>query len=324
MGRVRALETRLLTRSDFNRLMEAESLEEAVRLLADTDYSQEVSELAGPQDYEEVLHKKLLHLMELLEEISPEKDVVHAFLIRFDFFNLKALLREKYSGRSTEEILVDLGTVPAERLRKGVFDQEWKDVPKEIQQAVEIVERAMEQRADPVLIDVLLDQQRSLILEEIALRHGVPFICEYLKRRMDLSNIDAFIRWRWEEEEQDAFSSFFTQGGTLDKGFFKALYEEPLDTLYQKFEITPYARIVEEGVAYLRDRGSFTYLERLCTDHLMTFLKRARTTSFGVEPLIAYVLMKDFEISALRIVLVGKANEIPYEKLRERLPVEYI
>ena len=87
---------------------------------------------------------------------------------------------------------------------------------------------------------------------------------------------------------------------------------------------TPYASVVEEGISYLSSHNSFTFLEKLCVDHKMTYLKKARTTPFGVEPLISYFLIKDFEMSALRTVLVGKANAIPYEQIKERLPGEYI
>jgi V/A-type H+-transporting ATPase subunit C len=263
--------------------------------------------------------------LDLLEEVSPDKIVVHAFRLPFDFFNLKFLLKEKYSGKAADGRLEGKGTVDPDALRKGVFEEEWEEVPEDFQNAAEKVKLAMELEKDPVLIDVIVDQHRALRMEEIALENCVPFVCEYLKRTVDLVNIDAFLRWRWEKEEELAdFERFIIKGGVLDGPFFKELYEEPLDTLHQRFGATPYAPIVEEGISYLSRHNSFTYLEKLCTDHKMAFLKKARNTPFGVEPLISYFLMKDFEMSALRTVLVGKANAIPYEQIKERLPGEYI
>jgi len=43
-----------------------------------------------------------------------------------------------------------------------------------------------------------------------------------------------------------------------------------------------------------------------------------------VEPLTAYVLLKEFEIRSVRAVLVGKLNGLPKKKIKERLPGAYL
>jgi V/A-type H+-transporting ATPase subunit C len=56
----------------------------------------------------------------------------------------------------------------------------------------------------------------------------------------------------------------------------------------------------------------------------MKLLRKSRETSFGVEPLAVYLLLKEFEIRAVRATLVGKLNDLPKEKIKERLPSEYV
>lgn len=54
-----------------------------------------------------------------------------------------------------------------------------------------------------------------------------------------------------------------------------------------------------------------------------TFIRRlnsdSRFISFGPEPIFAYLVAKEKEISVVRLILVGKLNNIPATKLRERL-----
>ena len=53
------------------------------------------------------------------------------------------------------------------------------------------------------------------------------------------------------------------------------------------------------------------YLSRLNSD--------SRFIPFGPEPIFAYLVAKEKEISMIRLILVGKLNKISSAKLRERL-----
>ena len=47
-------------------------------------------------------------------------------------------------------------------------------------------------------------------------------------------------------------------------------------------------------------------------------------TAFGISPLIAYILARETEIKAVRIILSGKHNNLPQETIRERLREMYV
>jgi V/A-type H+-transporting ATPase subunit C len=81
---------------------------------------------------------------------------------------------------------------------------------------------------------------------------------------------------------------------------------------------------VSEGISQLKAQKSFAALERSVDDLLIQLLKQSREASFGVEPVVAYLLLKEYEIQAVRAVMVGKLNQLPKEKIKERLPSEYI
>ena len=58
IGRIRALEPKLLTFDRLERMADAKTAEAALRILAETEYGSKVSELASPYDYELMLARE--------------------------------------------------------------------------------------------------------------------------------------------------------------------------------------------------------------------------------------------------------------------------
>ena len=65
-------------------------------------------------------------------------------------------------------------------------------------------------------------------------------------------------------------------------------------------------------------------LEKLVDNFIMNMMKNAKIIPFGVEPLIAYIYAKETEIKIIRIIMVGKLNNISAEVVRERLRDSYV
>ncbi len=55
---VRVLEKKLLTKNKLDRMIDAETPEEVLKLLGDTEYSQNMSDIQNAQDYEVILKRE--------------------------------------------------------------------------------------------------------------------------------------------------------------------------------------------------------------------------------------------------------------------------
>ncbi len=64
--------------------------------------------------------------------------------------------------------------------------------------------------------------------------------------------------------------------------------------------------------------------ERWCDDQVMEQIRPAKTKPFGPEPLAGYLLARETEIQAVRILLSVKHNRLPADILRERLREMYV
>jgi V/A-type H+-transporting ATPase subunit C len=315
VGRIRALENRLLTRSDFARLLDAGDIDQTLRSLSEMGYP--VPE--GAATYEPVLTAENGAALQLLERLSEDGELIELFRRRYDFHNLKVLLKAKHSGQDLAEAIMDLGSVPSGDLSEAVRAGEPDRLPEPLAQAMRAAEERYAESQRPGDLGVQY-ADLSRVLKGMNNR----FLNSWLAWEVDLLNIRSFLRFKWLEEDMKTFPDIILPGGSLGWDFFRVIREEPLDSLAQVFGRTPYGRVVADGIAQLKARKSFAPLERGCDDLMMELLKTSRQTSFGVEPVVAYVLLKELEIRSVRAVLVGKLNGLPREKIKERLPGAYI
>ena len=340
VGRIRALETKLLGRERFDQMVEAEEAEEVLRALADTDYGPLLSEMKSPDEFEVALDKELKGVLILISHLSLDLELTDLFRLRYDFHNLKVLLKQRYLAASPVDsklspdslpsgerdtvrgYLIEAGLTEPEKLRKIIGGEDYTELPDELRIAVEKAEKRFEQTVDPRMIDILLDKEMYSLFQQRSRRN--PFLKEYFQISADLINIRIFLRARALRKERDFFEDVFLEGGRLEKSSFLKVYDEPIDSLASVLSPTAYGQLVLEGIKYWKENGSWSELERLSDNHVLNFLRRAKHIVFGLEPLIGYLAAKENEIKMLRMIMVGKLNNLQRELVRRNLRDTYV
>ena len=103
-----------------------------------------------------------------------------------------------------------------------------------------------------------------------------------------------------------------------------SLQNEQIDNLATKLSSTKYGKILKEGIEAYAKSGSISYLEKLMDNELMDYVKKGKYVTFGIEPLFSYLVAKETEIRDVRIIMVGKLNQIAPAVIRERLRDIYV
>ena len=101
------------------------------------------------------------------------------------------------------------------------------------------------------------------------------------------------------------------------------LHDAP-ENISNKLAFTNYGEMIKLGIEDFTKSGSVNELERLVDNYIMNMMKEAKYIPFGVEPLLAYIYAKETEIKIVRIIMVGKLNNISGEVIRERLRDIYV
>ena len=106
---VRAMENSLLTQEQFEQLITARSYDEEVKLLQSFGYSE-----LEPKHPEAIDADLTLVRAEALEELGaalPNPGVLDVFRIKYDYHNVKVLLKAEAMNVSPGEMLIGLGRV---------------------------------------------------------------------------------------------------------------------------------------------------------------------------------------------------------------------
>ncbi len=322
--RVRALETGLLDKGKIDRMAEARDAAEALKILGETAYGAAISRISTPFEYEAILRNEIAAVRELFWEMSPHPELTDLFFLKYDVLNLKILIKGKYLKQEVADILVSSGTISPDKITAMVAEGKFKELPPEIAQAAEEAQKALEETADPQLVDTILDKAHYAYLARFLGEQDLPFLRDFIALQADLTNIKSFIRVRHVAEDdglqaRELLRKVFIPGGRLELDFLLAQLDEPLTAFADRFSRDPWGYVVADGVAAWEKEGSLTTYEKLADNFLLNYMKKTRLISFGPEPLVAYFWAKENEVKLIRIVMVGKINGLPADDIKERL-----
>ncbi len=287
-GLIRAREARLLKKSHFDRLIEAE-IGNFKAILSDTPYA------AGEEFLETLSTAEKLERF-FFEKYCLHEEIKEIILLPHAIHNLKVRLKKR-----------------PERLLSPV-NLFWLESSEEI---LAIINDYLTHK-NSFLLSAKLDRfyceriWKSACISE--------FFTEYFKLFFDLENIRSFFRARQFENPLELFKEVYIPYGTIPERVFVEHLSKDFTVVVRAFRNTPYDRIIEQGGGYLETDGSFLRLERLIDEMRLQFLKTARYYTFGIEPLFGYYNFKLNEIRLLRQVYMGKLYNIPTAQLRESLP----
>jgi V/A-type H+-transporting ATPase subunit C len=322
--RVRVLETRLLDETKFNRMIDATSAEDSLKVLQETEYINLLGEVKRAESYEEALKKELIRVYSLLYSISPVKEVVDIMSIKYDYHNMKTLLKAKFLNKDLSYLLIPIGTIELDKLKNSIDNEELRDLKGYIREAIENALKEFGEKSDPQAIDIILD--RYMLKEMLKIAEGLnnPFITKLIKSMIDTTNLRTLFRVKKQNKGKDFFNGVISEGGYIDIYKLNIFYSEAIEAVAAKLAYTDYSELFKLGVeAYVKD-GKISTLEKLSDNYLMKLAREGKFISFGPEPLLSYLIAKETEIKVIRIIMVGKMNKVSPELIRERLRDIYV
>ncbi|MBL4932350.1 V-type ATP synthase subunit C [Clostridium paridis] len=322
--RLRVLETRLLDRTKLERMSEASSIDEVFKLLGETEYSNIVANIKKFEDYEEILSIELNRVYKSIYEISPVRSIVDVMSIKYDYHNLKVLIKGKYLNKDFSNLLIPVGRIELSKLKNFIETEYYRDFNKVMRKTLESVIKDFEEKKDPQNIDIIFDKGLYEELKELDKEIGDKFLHSYITSLIDLTNLKTLLRVRKQNKGRDFFGNVMILGGSIDKDKLFSLLTDAPENISTKLSYTNYKDILKIGIESYVKEGTSTVFEKLSEDYIMELMKKAKYVSFGLEPIIAYIYAKETEIKLLRIIMVGKLNNISEDLIKERLREAYV
>lgn len=314
-ARVHVLETRLLTRERMERMLDARTMEETLRVLSECGYP-ELRALTA-SGVEAALSGARRALRDDLRGMAPDPALVDIFFLPNDYHNAKAVLKARAMGISADKLLNDAGRYEADKLREDILQDYTKNQSPRFTAAVAAAWEVLTRQSDPQAADMILDAACFEEMFAYAREAGSAFMEGYVKLLADCVNLRTLVRCRRMGRDDEFLRRALIPGGNL--GFDRFLSAGcGCGDFTGLTGPGRFGEAVAAGEAALRG-GALTAFERLCDNVLMDYLRTAKGLSFGERPLMGYLYARLAELVNLRVILTGRLSGLSAETIRERL-----
>lgn len=324
VARTNALGTSLIDKDTASRMLAAEP-QEVLGILAGTALAESFVDVSGPSEIEKGLMRELGKAYDLLERICPEKEAIRLFRYRYDFHNLKAMLKSRVTGVPYSDSLVELGTYDVERLAAAVSEDNYRFI------AAHLADTAADAMAEYSTsnwldcISAVCDRAMWLFIAAQARRNSNKVVREVFRERINLANLKTFFRIRESGADPHFFERYFIEGGSYEIDLFLDHMNEELGLFLDHLATTQdELHIVSEGLKAWPEDRSFRRLEIASENHLLRRFHLMRHQVFGIAPLIYYLLRKISETRLIRTIVGCKLIGMPRSRIEERLAYIYV
>ena len=334
VGRVRVLETRLLDRTRILRMLDARSVSDVFRVLAEMQYGQGAR--SGHESaYERVLYQEIGSAYDLISEFVPDPRILEVLRLKYDLHNVKVVLKSAAQREERRDLFLSVGSLSYEEIQRlsGVSETPesertyWNPaIDQKVESRAEVLCRAGgvpmgEGEVDPRELDIQLDKAYFCLALELSQDIGSEFLLELFRMEIDRANLQALLRLSAMDEDEQVVRKTLIPSGHLDPERLILLYRSSVDELLASVDRD------YQGVLKNWTKGEIPE----AIEHLLSFfavkrrehLERSKMVTFGPEPIVSYLLAKESEADAVRTVLVGKANGIGEDLIKARLGKVY-
>jgi V/A-type H+-transporting ATPase subunit C len=329
-AKIRALENKLLTKSDFVRFLDM-NLNQIPQILSEKNY-----QLAGRDgkelEYFDILSAEWKNVVSLVKDLLPSGDITKLLLMRYDFLNLKVLIKDTLRREKVEQGLLDdsdseiklfdVANVEPEELKTHYWEGNYDRFPEYMKDAITSYEGL--ENITPADVDILVDKVMYKEILNFAKDTKNDFLIKYYTKVIDLKNLLNLFRLKSLDKEFKDYQKIIMEGGDIDISSLSRLYADSMDMIVAKLHFVDYYNALKEGYDFYLTNGSLSEMERLFDNWIIEYIKVCKMISFGPESVIGYFFAKENEIKNLRIVLTGLENNLEKNQVIERLRENYV
>jgi V/A-type H+-transporting ATPase subunit C len=289
------MKSKLLPKEDYPRLMNME-VSEITRFIEDSEYKTAVDELAQKYDginlTEHALNQNLALTYRKLLNISAGEahSMISSYFMRWDIWNIKAILRGKQYGASDEEILESV--VSAGQL--GYHD------------LITLV-----QKDTPGIIGVLE--------QNCPKSKSHRLFSEMIRTEIDIINLKTLFRSAKAEVSREQIVSMLVPGGSkLNMIALKKLAGLPFGEFVTSLKDYPYWEPISGIVS--EDMKSLISVEIGLDKYGLEYATQtSHYYPLSIVPIMDYILCKKNEVNNIRMIVRGKEVGLPDDVIRSKL-----
>jgi len=325
VARVRAMKGKLIPKDMFPKFINME-IPEITRFIGESEYKKDVDELGkkykGTDLFEHALNQNLALTYRKLIEVSQDEAnyLITEYLRQWDIWNIKTIIRGKFSGASEEEILEDIVSAGQLRYRDLTEFSKIQTVDGVIAALAKTPYYPALEGYKGVLADIEnnLDKLYYSGLVKAGITSGDKYFSKFLKTEIDLKNLKILFRMKRAGMEREEIEKLLIPGGMeLKASDLARLSSLPFPEFVRALEEFSYWEAIRD---ISNDMNSLTNIEtRLDKYGILYACRISYYYPLSILPVLDYIVSKKIEVDNLRIIVRGKETKLSEDTIKSHL-----
>lgn len=313
---VRGKELELLNKDVFERLLQAETLEEIGEILKSTHYASLIHP-GFEHDFEQNLAKSQEQSLTELIELVPEKEVIWVYTMRFTFHNLKVLNKAEVLNQNFDDLYIPDGLYSLKTLKEAIHVESSDQLPDAVMDCIHEVKKYLEESNVLQGIDVICDRYFLREQRRLGEKLGYPELLDEIISFIDLTNFIILARGLQQKRSVPFMTAVLSSSGSIEKEELLTFVDQDVTKLIQFMKQSSYGEIL--APALKGDEIDFVQLESIKDNFLTNKYESAQIQAFGPMPLLAFLNAKEVERKNLQLIITGKKSGIKAGAIQERM-----
>ena len=321
---IRVLENDLLNQAIYDRMLAADSFRDAVSILRETTYRDEVEKVLENHNYDDMITEELVETYQKLFSITPDPKLVELASLRYTYQNLKVMIKEWIAETNFSEMYFDIGRFDLTELRQAVQLGKSEVLPRAYLDTINDAKTDYSEFKNVHQVEVLIDRHYFKHLKQLAMETGHPTIVDIVNMQIDFKNISTLIRAKYQNRTKNFLRSVLSDAGSFEIEKLIQLGVGDARNLIQSLAETKYKDVLNESLITAGIGISSIKFDYYTDNALMRKMQDAKLQAFGPLPMLAYIYAKETEVRNLRLVLSAKENQINIEETKGRMRMNYV
>lgn len=314
VARIRSRESNLLSNADLEMLINQKDVKSCMRFLSEKGFGDN-AENTNP---EKLLKAEDEKTWQFVKELLPDLSVLDFFLMPNDFHNLKVAIKSITRNRKADDFFLDGGTVDAQFIYNCVEKRDYDRLPEHLSVVAQNAMKTLLQTSDGQLCDFIIDKACLETVYNCKEKNDNEIIKLYCELFVASADIKIAVRCAKTGKSLDFISKYLVPCDSLNvEKLAKSSAKSVAD-------ISDYLLETDYKTAVDALENSMSAFEKWCDDYLTNAMKPQKWEPFTIGPIVAFVIARNNEIKAVRMILTAKTANIDTDVVRERLREMYV
>jgi V/A-type H+-transporting ATPase subunit C len=339
VARVKSKKSLLLTKDNYPKLLMMD-LNEIARFLGETQYKVEMAELASRYDGVNLIELgTAMNQARVYSQIlgfctGDLKDTLEKYLARWDYMNVKTVLRAKLAGATVDELQEDIvaaGKLTDEQILHLFSLDNIKDILEDIGRKYGMivpdeVRSALDSSGDLGPVEDYLDKlYYQRFFEQLSLpTRPEKVLVNWMRIEVDVRNIITLLKLKRHNVQTERPGSYFIDGGAelSVKELVRIAATESLDAAVAELSKLTYYEQIKDALEIAKATGSLSEVEIVLHKRLARQAEKlSHAYPSSVLPIVDYIVRKKIEVDNIRIIARCKQSGLNNEQIKKLLVI---